>query len=194
MPQIVIIIDLERERLRIVDNGGGLNPQQMIDWAECGNSTNRSRVTEMLEADANDPRVVGLFSQLFSSYGIGGKGGAGALTRAGKEIHGNLTLFSCQGVDEDGVKNLQKINFDHKEAQRRQVAPCPHPRPPYCCGRVHVATSPRLNALATPTHLPPLPRALTACPLGRGPRTTRRGTATTLRAWSSQTSRGCRAS
>ena len=28
-PQIVIIIDLERGRLRIVDNGAGLNPQQV---------------------------------------------------------------------------------------------------------------------------------------------------------------------
>jgi hypothetical protein len=124
-PQIVIIIDLDcdlhRGRLRIVDNGGGLNPQQMKEWAECGNSTNRSRVTKMLEVDAKDPRVVGLCSNLISSYGIGGKGGGAALTREGKDINGNITLFSCRGADEDGHMNLQKINFNLKEAQRRQV-------------------------------------------------------------------------
>ena len=28
-PQIVIVLDLQGGRLRIVDNGGGLNPQQV---------------------------------------------------------------------------------------------------------------------------------------------------------------------
>ena len=30
-----------------------LDPDQMKEWAECGNSTNRSRVTKMLETDPN---------------------------------------------------------------------------------------------------------------------------------------------
>ena len=93
----------------------------MKEWAECGNSTNRSRVTKMLETDPKDPRVVGLCSNLISSYGIGGKGGGAALTREGKEVNGNITLFSCQGAEDDEPASLQKINFNLKEAQRRQV-------------------------------------------------------------------------
>ena len=102
----------------------------MKEWAECGNSTNRSRVTKMLEADPKDPRVVGLFSNLISSYGIGGKGGGAALTREGKEVNGNITLFSCQGAEDDEPASLQKINFNLKEAQLRQVCAQPLPCPP----------------------------------------------------------------
>ena len=194
-PQIVIVLDLQRGRLRIVDNGGGLNPQQvrararagararftgsgsgsgrgwggveatrtmsaphtltsnpnlhpdqMKEWAECGNSTNRSRVTKMLEVNSKDPRVVGLCSNLISSYGIGGKGGGAALTREGKEVNGNITLFSCQGAEDDEPASLQKINFNLKEAQLRQV--CAQPlRAPRCA----LATAP---GPATPTRPP----------------------------------------
>ena len=130
----------------------------MKEWAECGNSTNRSRVTKMLEVDAKDPRVVGLCSNLISSYGIGGKGGGAALTREGKDINGNITLFSCRGADEDGHMNLQKINFNLKEAQRRQVCsptpPGPTPPGPSHCG---LAPAPRPHHPRHPRHprLPP---------------------------------------
>ena len=101
----------------------------MKEWAECGNSTNRSRVTKMLEVDAKDARVVGLCSNLISSYGIGSKGGGAALTRVGKEINGNITLFSCQGAEEDEPVNLQKIIFNLKKAQRHQVCSQALPSP-----------------------------------------------------------------
>ena len=39
----------------------------------------------------------------------------------GKEIQGNITLFSSQGPFEDGRTCLQQINFDLREAQRRQA-------------------------------------------------------------------------
>ena len=39
-PQIVIVLDLQGGRLRIVDNGGGLNPQQVRARARA-----RARVT-----------------------------------------------------------------------------------------------------------------------------------------------------
>jgi hypothetical protein len=122
----------------------------MKEWAECGNSTNRSRVTRMLEADPKDPRVVGLCSNLISSYGIGGKGGGAALTREGKDVNGNITLFSCQGAEDDEPASLQKINFNLKEAQRRQVCaqplPCLPLRP---CHRPCPATPTRVLASAT---------------------------------------------
>ena len=131
----------------------------MKEWAECGNSTNRSRVTKMLEVDAKDPRVVGLCSNLISSYGIGGKGGGAALTREGKDINGNITLFSCRGADEDGHMNLQKINFNLKEAQRRQVCsptpPGPTPPGPSHCGLAPAPAPTTPATPATPTRLPP---------------------------------------
>ena len=108
----------------------------MKEWAECGNSTNRSRVTKMLEVNSKDPRVVGLCSNLISSYGIGGKGGGAALTREGKDVNGNITLFSCQGAEDDEPASLQKINFNLKEAQRRQVCAQPLPCLP-CAARRH---------------------------------------------------------
>ena len=160
----------------------------MKEWAECGNSTNRSRVTKMLEVDAKDPRVVGLCSNLISSYGIGGKGGGAALTREGKDINGNITLFSCRGADEDGHMNLQKINFNLKEAQRRQVCsptpPGPTPPGPSHCG---------LAPAPPPPPPPPPPAALCTKPRllargGRWTRTSRRGTASTRPTSTSPTS------
>ena len=154
----------------------------MKEWAECGNSTNRSRVTKMLEADAKDPRVVGLCSNLISSYGIGGKGGGAALTRVGKDINGNITLFSCQGADEDGHMNLQKINFNLKEAQRRQVwLPTP-PGPPAAA----LPSPPRPRHPHSPAALRPEPCLLARD--GRWTRTSRRGTASTRPTSSSRTS------
>ena len=93
----------------------------MTAWAECGNSRNRDRVKLMREANADDPRIAGLFAQLFSAYGVGSKGGGGSLTRQGEEVLGKLTLYSYQGPDDDGHDNLQSIEFDMKEAQRRQT-------------------------------------------------------------------------
>lgn len=123
-----------------------LDPDQMKEWAECGNSTNRSRVTKMLEVNPKDPRVVGLCSNLISSYGIGGKGGGAALTREGKAVNGNITLFSCQGAEDDEPPSLQKINFNLKEAQQRQV--CAQPSRASRCA---LATAP---GPAAPTRLP----------------------------------------
>ena len=166
----------------------------MKEWAECGNSTNRSRVTKMLEADAKDPRVVGLCSNLISSYGIGGKGGGAALTRVGKDINGNITLFSCQGADEDGHMNLQKINFNLKEAQRRQVwLPTP-PGPPAAALPSPPPPPPRPRHSHSPAALPHSPATLRPEPRllardGRLTRMSRRGTASTRPTSSSRTSR-----
>lgn len=41
-PQLIIVLDLQGGRLRIVDNGGGLNPQQVRARAVAGA---RARVT-----------------------------------------------------------------------------------------------------------------------------------------------------
>ena len=77
----------------------------MKEWAECGNSTNRSRVTKMLEVNPKDPRVVGLCSNLISSYGIGGKGGGAALTRE-KIVAAVAREFICIA---DGSKWVDKL-------------------------------------------------------------------------------------
>ena len=156
----------------------------MKEWAECSNSTNRSRVTKMLEVDAKDARVVGLCSNLISSYGIGSKGGGAALTRVGKEINGNITLFSCQGAEEDEPVNLQKIIFNLKKAQRHQVCSQALPSPSRCV----LAPAHRPRHPHSPAALRPEPCLLARD--GRWTRTSHHGTASTRPTSTSQTSLG----
>ncbi|EOD36854.1 hypothetical protein EMIHUDRAFT_449122 [Emiliania huxleyi CCMP1516] len=76
IPQVVLLLDLERNILRVVDNGRSLTHDELVMWGQLGTSDHQK----------HGGSASGFFPVRYSRFGVGSKGAGKALLGEGGEL------------------------------------------------------------------------------------------------------------
>ena len=111
IPQVVLLLDLERNILRVVDNGRSLTYGELVMWGQLGTSDHQK----------HGDSASGFFPVRYSRFGVGSKGAGKALLGEG----GELSMARVEGGPRGSGTKAQADDADREGGRPAIAVPAP---------------------------------------------------------------------